>query len=269
MKLGFIGCGVMANAMMGGIIRNGLYKPEDIWGADPFEGSREKTKAANGINVTDSNEEVIKNCDTVFLTIKPQYYESAIASFKDSIRDDQLFISIGAGRTLDYLNQQFGDKKVKVVRVMPNTPAQVGEGMAAACPNQYVTDEEMARALEILRAFGKAEQVPENLFDVVTGVSGSGPAYVFMFIEAMADAGVVGGMQRSMAYEIAAQTVYGAAKMVMETGKHPGELKDMVSSPAGTTIAAVRELELNGFRSAVIEGVNAATEKSIEMQSAK
>lgn len=141
--------------------------------------------------------------------------------------------------------------------------------MAAACPNQYVTDEEMARALEILRAFGKAEQVPENLFDVVTGLSGSGPAYVFMFIEAMADAGVVGGMQRSMAYEFAAQTVYGAAKMVMETGKHPGELKDMVSSPAGTTIAAVRELELNGFRSAVIEGVNAATEKSIEMQSAK
>lgn len=269
MKLGFIGCGVMANAMMGGIIKNGLYKPEDIWGADPFQGSRDKTKAANGINVTDSNVEVVENCETVFLTVKPQYYESVIASIRDAIKEDQLIISIGAGRTLDYIAEQFGDKKVKVVRVMPNTPAQVGAGMAAACPNQYVTEDEMARALEILRAFGKAEQVPESLFDVVTGVSGSGPAYVFMFIEAMADAGVVGGMQRAMAYEFAAQTVYGAAKMVMETGKHPGELKDMVSSPAGTTIAAVRELELNGFRSAVIEGVNAATDKSIEMQSAK
>ncbi len=268
MKLGFIGCGVMANAMMGGIIDAGLYKPEDIWGADPFEGSRAKTKEANGINVTDSNLEVLENCDTVFFTIKPQYYGSMIEGIKDHVREDQLFISIGAGRTLEYLDEAFG-KPVKVVRVMPNTPAQVGEGMSAACPNQYVTEEETQRAVEILSAFGKAEVVPENLFDIVTGVSGSGPAYVFMFIEAMADAAVNGGMQRKQAYTFAAQTVLGAAKMVMETGKQPGELKDMVTSPAGTTIAGVRKLEEGGLRSVVFEGVTAATEKSIAMQSAK
>ena len=134
---------------------------------------------------------------------------------------------------------------------------------------EYVTEEETQRALNILNAFGKAEIMPENLFDIVTGVSGSGPAYVFMFIEAMADAAVNGGMQRKQAYTFAAQTVLGAAKMVLETGKHPGELKDMVSSPAGTTIAGVRELELGGLRTTVIEGVTAATEKSIAMQSAK
>ncbi|MDD6707353.1 MAG: pyrroline-5-carboxylate reductase [Eubacterium pyruvativorans] len=269
MKLGFIGCGVMANAMMGGIIKNGLLKPEEIWGADPFEGSRQKTKEQNGIHVTESNLEVIENCDVVFLTIKPQYYADAIASFRDHVREDQMFISIGAGRTLDYIAEQFENKPVKVVRVMPNTPAQVAEGMSAACPNQYVTEEETQTALTILRAFGKAELMPESLFDVVTGVSGSGPAYVCMFIEAMADAAVLGGMQRSQAYTLAEQTVLGTAKMLMETGLHPGVLKDMVSSPAGTTIAAVRKLEEEGLRRAVIEGVNACTEKSIQMQSAK
>ena len=278
MKLGFIGCGVMANAMMGGIIKAGLYKPEDIWGADPFEGSRQKTKEVNGINVTDSNVEVLENCDTVFLTIKPQYYAGVIEGIKDHVTDKHLFFSIvagcflffsfGTGKTLAYLAVQFG-KPVKTVRVMPNTPAQVGEGMSAACPNEYVTEEETQRALNILNAFGKAEIMPENLFDIVTSVSGSGPAYVFMFIEAMADAAVNGGMLRKQAYTFAAQTVLGAAKMVLETGKHPGELKDMVSSPAGTTIAGVRELELGGLRTTGIEGVTAATEKSIAMQSAK
>lgn len=268
MKLGFIGCGVMANAMMGGIIKAGLYKPEDIWGADPFEGSREKTKAQNGINVTADNKEVLDNCDTIFLTIKPQYFGDVISGIKDDVKPNHLFISIGAGRTLEYLEEQFGEN-VKIVRVMPNTPAQVGEGMAAACPNKNVTEEEAQRAIEILSSFGKAEIMPENLFDIVTGVSGSGPAYVFMFIEALADAAVVGGMPRNKAYTFAAQTVLGSAKMVLETGKHPGELKDMVCSPAGTTIAAVRELEAAGFRTAVIEGVMAATDKSIEMQSAK
>ncbi len=265
MKLGFIGCGVMANAMMGGIIKAGLYAPEDIWGADPFEGSRQKTKEVNGINVTDNNIEVLENCDTVFLTVKPQYIEGVIDGIKDYVTDKNLFVCIAAGITLDYLEEHFGSS-VKAIRVMPNTPAQVGEGMAAACPNKNVTEEEKNRALEILRSFGSAELMPENLFDIVTGVSGSGPAYVFMFIEAMADAAVNGGMQRKQAYVFAAQTVLGAAKMVLETGKHPGELKDMVSSPAGTTIAGVRALEKGNLRSTVIEGVMAATNKSIEMR---
>lgn len=269
MKLGFIGCGVMANAIMGGIIEAGLYRPEAIWGADLFEAGRKRTQETYGIHVTDSNREVLENCDTVFFTIKPQYYAEMIEGIKDQVREDHLLISIGAGRTLAYIEEQFGGKEVKVVRVMPNTPAQVGEGMSAACPNRFVTEEETQRTLEILRAFGKAEVVPESLFDIVTGVSGSGPAYVFLFIEAMADAAVNGGMQRAQAYTFAAQTVLGAAKMVLETGKHPGALKDMVTSPAGTTIAGVRELEAGGLRTTVIEGVTAATEKSIAMQSAK
>ncbi|MBR0373275.1 MAG: pyrroline-5-carboxylate reductase [Mogibacterium sp.] len=266
MKLGFIGTGVMANAMMKGIIEAGLYKPEEIIGADPFEAGRNKTREQNGVNVTADNLEVIEKCDVVFFTIKPQYYAGMIDGIRDHVREDQLFISIGAGRTLSYLKEAFGDKKVKIVRVMPNTPAQVGAGMAAYCPNENVTAEEAAHAGEILSAFGRAEQMPESLFDIVTGVSGSGPAYVFMFIEAMADAAVDGGMNRQQAYKFAAQTVYGAAKMVLETGKHPGELKDMVTSPAGTTIAGVRKLEEKGLRTAVIEGVAAATQKSIDMQ---
>ncbi|MBR0410399.1 MAG: pyrroline-5-carboxylate reductase [Eubacterium sp.] len=268
MKLGFIGCGVMANAMMGGIIKAGLYKPEDIIGGEPSPEGRDKTVRTNGIHVTEDNKKVLDESDYVFFTVKPQYYTEMIAGIKDHIREDHVIISVGAGRTLSYLEEQFG-KPVKTIRIMPNTPAQVGEAMTAVCPNKHVTEEETKKALTILRTFGKAELMPEHLFDIVTGVSGSGPAYVFMFIEALADAAVNGGMPRSAAYTFAAQTVCGSARMVMETGKHPGELKDMVTSPAGTTIAGVRVLEKMGLRSAVIEGVAAATEKSIELQKAK
>ena len=170
-------------------------------------------------------------------------------------------ITIAPGKTLSWLEEQFG-KRVKIVRTMPNTPALVGEGMTAACVNQYVTEEEKAYALKILNAFGKVELVPEHLIDAVVAVSGSAPAYVFMFIEAMADAAVAEGMPRAQAYEFAAQAVYGSAKMVLETGKHPGELKDMVCSPAGTTIEAVRVLEERGFRSAVMEAMRACANVS-------
>ena len=148
---------------------------------------------------------------------------------------------------------------------MPNTPAMVGEGMTAACASESVTSEELDHVKEILSAFGKVEVVTENLMDVVVSVSGSSPAYVFMLIEAMADAAVADGMPRAQAYQFAAQAVYGSAKMVLETGKHPGELKDMVCSPGGTTIEAVRVLEKEGLRSAVIEAMKACTEKSRNM----
>ena len=154
---------------------------------------------------------------------------------------------------------------MKIVRTMPNTPALVGEGMTAACVNPYVTEEEKDYAQKILESFGKVEIVPEHLIDAVVAVSGSSPAYVFMFIEAMADAAVAEGMPRAQAYQFAAQAVYGSAKMVMETGKHPGELKDMVCSPAGTTIEAVRVLEERGFRSAVIEAMKACADVSRNM----
>ena len=151
---------------------------------------------------------------------------------------------------------------MKLVRTMPNTPALVGEGMTAACVNRHVTEEEKAYALRLLSSFGKVRLVPEHLIDAVVAVSGSAPAYVFLFIEAMADAAVAEGMPRAQAYEFAAQAVYGSAKMVMETGKHPGELKDMVCSPGGTTIEAVRVLEEKGFRSAVTEAMRACADVS-------
>lgn len=269
MKLGFIGCGNMANAIMSGIIKDGLIPASEIIGADPTAFGRERTEKENGIRVTDSNIEVVKSAETLFFTIKPQYFHQMISEIRDYVREDQLIISIAAGRTLDYIQSEFGGKKVKVVRLMPNTPAMVGEGMTAACANGAVSKEELDYAVRICSGFGKAEIVPESLFDVVTAVSGSSPAYVFMFIEAMADAAVQGGMPRAQAYIFAAQAVLGSAKMVLDTGKHPGELKDMVTSPAGTTIEAVRVLEEKGFRSAVFECVKACTEKSAEMRKSK
>lgn len=260
MKLGFIGTGNMAGAIMGGIIKNQIFRPEEIIGADISEAGREKTKEAYGIEVTGDNRKAADS-EVLILSVKPQYYADSIAEIKDCVRDDQLIITIAPGKTLAWLEEQFG-KPVKIVRTMPNTPALVGEGMTAACVNQYVTEEEKAYALKILSSFGKVELVPEHLIDAVVAVSGSAPAYVFMFIEAMADAAVAEGMPRAQAYEFAAQAVYGSAKMVLETGKHPGELKDMVCSPAGTTIEAVRVLEEKGLRSAVIEAMRACADVS-------
>lgn len=264
MKLGFIGTGNMAGAIMGGIIKNRIFAPEEIIGADISPAGREKVKELYGINVTDDNCRAAKEAEVLVLSVKPQYYAETIAQIRDEIHDGQIVITIAPGKTLEWLEEQFG-KPVKIVRTMPNTPALVGEGMTAACVNKYVTEEEKAYAVKILQSFGKVEIVPENLIDAVVAVSGSSPAYIFMFIEAMADAAVAEGMPRAQAYQFASQAVYGSAKMVMETGKHPGELKDMVCSPAGTTIEAVRVLEEKGLRSAVMEAMKVCAEMSRKM----
>lgn len=264
MRLGFIGTGNMAGAIMGGIIKNEIFRPEEIIGADISSAGRERVKETYGIHVTADNREAAEKAEVLILSVKPQYYAEAIAEIRDCVSDDQLIITIAPGKTLAWLEEQFG-KPVKIVRTMPNTPALVGEGMTAACVNPYVTEDEKAYTLKILESFGKVEIVPEHLIDAVVAVSGSSPAYVFMFIEAMADAAVAEGMPRAQAYQFAAQAVYGSAKMVMETGKHPGELKDMVCSPAGTTIEAVRVLEECGFRSAVIEAMKACADVSRNM----
>ena len=261
MKLGFIGTGNMAGAIMGGVIAKGLVKPEDVIGADVFAPSREKVQAQYGIKVTADNSEVMANADVVVLSVTPQFFAEVISGIKDSVREGQLFISIAPGKTIEWISQQFG-QEIKLVRVMPNTPALVGEGMSGAVASASCSDEDKALAQSILESFGKVEFVAEKLMDTVTAVSGSSPAYVFMLIEAMADAAVLGGMPRPQAYKFAAQAVLGSAKMVLETGKHPGELKDMVCSPAGTTIEAVRILEDKGFRSAIIEAQKACEEKS-------
>jgi len=259
MKLGFIGTGNMASAIMGGIIKNNVIPAEEIIGADLFAPGRERVQKEYGINVTADNKEVAQKAETIILSVKPQFYESVIADIKDVVTDKQIIITIAPGKTLAWLAEQFG-KDVKIVRTMPNTPAMVGEGMTAATPNEHVTKEELDYACKILSAFGKVEVVAEHMMDAVVAVSGSSPAYVFMFIEAMADAAVAEGMPRAQAYKFAAQAVLGSAKMVLETGKHPGELKDMVCSPAGTTIEAVGVLEEHGFRSAVIDAMKACVD---------
>ena len=261
MKLGFIGTGNMAKAIMGGIIQKQIFRPEEIIGSDVSEKGRERVREQYEIAVTAENREVAEKAEILILSVKPQFYPEVIAEIRECIKPEQLIITIAPGKTLEWLQEQFG-RRVKLVRTMPNTPAMVGEGMTAVCCNEEVTDQELEKVLSILGAFGKAEIVPERLMDVVVSVSGSSPAYVFILIEAMADAAVADGMPRAQAYAFAAQAVYGSAKMVLETGKHPGELKDMVCSPAGTTIEAVRVLEEKGMRSAVIEAMKACTEKS-------
>ena len=246
MKLGFIGCGNMAGAIMGGIIKKEVFKPEEIIGSDVFVPTREKARDTYGIQITDSNLEVVEKSEVIVLAVKPQFYESVITEIKDKVTEDKIIITIAPGKTLAWLEEKFGKK--------------VMEGMTAASPNSYLSEEEVKYACHILESFGKVEVIPERLMDAVVGVSGSSPAYVFILIEAMADAAVSDGMPRAQAYKFAAQAVMGSAKMVLETGKHPGELKDMVCSPAGTTIEAVRVLEGTGFRSSVIEAMKACTD---------
>lgn len=261
MKIGFIGCGNMAKAMISGILKNQLTEKENIIASDISEVSRNASKEQLGINMTGSNLEVVENSDVFVLSVKPQYYETVISEIKDAVSADQIVVTIAPGKTLCWLEEKF-EKEVKLVRCMPNTPALVGEGMTAVTPNHYVSKEELAQVITILNSFSKTEVIGEHLMDAVVSVSGSSPAYVYMMIEAMADAAVADGMARDMAYKFAAQAVYGSAKMVLESGKHPGELKDMVCSPAGTTIEAVRTLEKEGFRSSIMEAMRVCTAKA-------
>ena len=264
MKIGFVGCGNMASAMIEGILRKGLCAREEIIASNRTEEGNKRSQERLGICVTRDNCKVVKEANTIVIAVKPQYYEEVIKEIRDLVTGKHVIISIAPGKTLAWLEEKFG-KPVKIVRTMPNTPALVGEGMTGACANSYVKEVELAGVQAILSSFVKYEMVPESLMDVVVSVSGSSPAYVFMFIEAMADAAVADGMPRAQAYEFAAQAVLGSAKMVLETGKHPGELKDMVCSPGGTTIEAVRQLEKSGFRSSVIEAMKACAAISRKM----
>ena len=213
------------------------------------------------INTTTDSSEVVKGSDIIIVAVKPNVYDIVLNSINEFIDSNKIIVTIAAGKTIESIEVVIGCDK-KIIRTMPNTPALVNEGMSCLCKNKNVSDEELNLVKDIFTSFGKAEIVPEYLVDSVIGVSGSAPAYVFMFIEAMADAAVLSGMPRAQAYTFAAQAVMGSAKMVLETGKHPGELKDMVCSPGGTTIEAVKTLEEEGFRSAVIKAIDKCIEKS-------
>ena len=263
-KIGFIGAGNMAKAMIGGIVKSSLVDANKVTASDLNENALENAKKEYGINVTTDSKEVVKNSDIVVVAVKPNVYDIVLEGVKDLISDEKIIVTIAAGKTIESIENVIGKDK-KVIRTMPNTPALVNEGMSAICKNKNITDEELNIVKNIFNSFGKAEVVNEYLIDSVIGASGSAPAYVFMFIEAMADAAVLAGMPRNQAYTFAAQAVMGSAKMVLETGKHPGELKDMVCSPGGTTIEAVKTLEEEGFRSAVIKAIGDCIEKSKEM----
>lgn len=252
--IGFIGCGNMGSAMIGGITGSGLVPASKVIASAHTSATVEKIKDQFGIRTTLDNQTVAKEADILFLAVKPYLYAEVIKEIKDVVSEDAVIVAIAAGQSIEKIEGCFGHP-VKLVRSMPNTPAMVLEAMSALTPNANVTQEELDIIISIFNSFGKCEVVPETLMDAVTGVSGSSPAYVYMFIEAMADAAVWDGMPRAQAYKFAAQSVLGAAKMVLETGKHPGELKDMVCSPAGTTIQAVRVLEERGMRSSVIEAM--------------
>ena len=264
-RIGFVGCGNMGKAMLQGIINSNILNKEDIIVSTRSKESKENIEGKFGVKVTLDNKEVAKNSNIIFIAVKPNMYASVIEEIKDFIDTNDIVISIAAGITIENM-ENFLTKEHKIVRTMPNTPALVGEGMTAICPNSKINEEDLIICEEILKTFGNYEFIEEKDFDAFIALCGSSPAYVFMFIEAMADAGVKLGIPRTKAYKMAEQSILGSAKLALETGLHPGELKDMVCSPGGTTIEAVIELENQGFRNSVIKAMEKCADKSKEMQ---
>ncbi len=260
MKIAFIGGGNMAGAILEGVLSAKLCKKEELVVCDKSAVALQKFESIQ----TDTENIAALSCDYVVLAVKPAILPVVLKEIADSGKDisKTVFISIVAGASVSSIRDILGEN-AKVVRVMPNTPATVLAGMTVvAAREENVTEEEFRGALSVFDAVGKTEVLPESMLNSVIGISGSSPAYVFMMIEAMADAGVKDGLARDVAYRLAAQSILGSAKMVLESGKHPGELKDMVCSPKGTTIEAVAELEKRGFRAALIEAIKACNDKA-------
>jgi len=263
MKLTFIGCGNMGQAMLKGILGSEKLRGTEIIATARSRETLARLEKDYGIHTTEDNKKAASWGDIVILAVKPQMYEAVLGEIKEELKD-KLIVSIAAGKSLRQLEELLGTDK-KLIRAMPNTPAMVLEGITALCPNKNIEEEELNTIEDIFSAFGKTEVIEEKQMDAFIGICGSSPAYVFMFIEALADGAVKEGLPRAKAYRMAAQAVLGSAKLVLESGKHPGELKDMVCSPGGTTIEAVAALEEYGFRSSVIKAVERCSEKSRTM----
>ncbi|WP_338827835.1 pyrroline-5-carboxylate reductase [Neomoorella thermoacetica] len=261
-KIGFLGAGAMAEALIRGIIQARLVQPERIWAYDIRAARLKELKQRFGLVAAASREELAAAADIIILAVKPQNVEAALTGLQ--VKGDKLVISIIAGVTLSRLAGYLGD--VPLVRVVPNTPALVGAGVSALAAGARVGQEDLEKALAIFRSVGEAMVLPEEQLNAVTGLSGSGPAYVYMIIEALADGGVRQGLARPVALELAARTLLGGAQMVLATGEHPGVLKDRVTSPAGTTIAGLAVLEDRGVRGALIRAVEAATLRAGELE---
>ena len=258
---GFLGAGRMATALAGGMVQADLVKCRQLVASDVVSRTLKAFTKATGGKVLKSNSEVLRKADVVIIAVKPHQVMHLLSTLSSEAKSHHLFISIAAGVTLEQLEEVLGGK-VRVIRVMPNTPALVGEGAAGFARGQRATAGDAKLAAQMLGAVGLAVEVPERLINAVTGLSGSGPAYGFQIIEALSDGGVAVGLPRELATQLAAQTMLGAAKMVLETGEHPGTLKDMVTSPGGTTIEGLHELEAAGLRNGLMNAVRAASDKA-------
>jgi pyrroline-5-carboxylate reductase len=263
-SVGFLGAGKMATALARGWLAAGLVTPEKVLASDPSVQSQQSFRSATGLRTVDKSDEVVASSDLLVLAVKPQSMVELLEEIRGSVTERHLIVSIAAGVTLGQLDQALGNDR-RLVRVMPNTPCLIGASASGYSPGEQATAEDIALIDRLLNAVGKAFRLPESLLDAVTGLSGSGPAFVFTVIEALSDGGVRVGLPRDIATALAAQTVYGAARMVLETGLHLGVLKDMVTSPGGTTIAGLHALERGNLRAALMDAVQAATCRSTEL----
>ena len=262
--IGFIGAGQMATALAKGFIAAGTAYTEKIVACDVYQVAAEKFVEQTGSRIVSNAAEVALNSNAVFLAVKPQQISTLLPNLRDHLKPDQLVISIAAGISLTTLTAGLGPNQ-PIIRVMPNTPCLVSSGASAFSRGDKATDQHAALVQTLLSNVGLAVEVPEKLLDAVTGLSGSGPAYVYQIIEALSDGGVRMGLTREIATKLAAQTVLGAAQMVLETGQHPGMLKDAVTSPGGTTIAGLHALERGGLRGTLMNAVEAATIRAREL----
>lgn len=263
-EIGFIGVGAMGGALCRGVVKSKIASSDSVWTSDPRAEVCEAIREEIGARIARNNTELVANCDCILLAVKPYLVESVLKPIAEVFNPSKTLISIAAGVNIDRLESLL-PSGVPVIRCMPNTPALVGAGITAICGGSSAKEGHLRLAHEIFSAAGLALEVEERLMDAVTGLSGSGPAYVYLFIEALTAGGVKAGLPRDVALKLAAQTTLGAAKMVMETGKHPAELKDMVTTPGGTTISGLAELERGNLRIACMNAVEAAAKRSSDL----
>jgi pyrroline-5-carboxylate reductase len=263
-RIGFLGAGKMATALARGWLAAGLLTPDRARASDPLPHAREAFRQQTGVHAGHDNRQVVADSRLLVLAVKPQNVREVLEEVGPTLTPEHCLVSIAAGVTLRQLAEGLG-RPCRLVRVMPNTPCLIGASASAYCPGETANEEDIRLVERLLGAVGRAVRVPEKLLDAVTGLSGSGPAFVYVIIEALSDGGVRVGLPRDVATLLAAQTVLGSARMVLETGLHPGALKDNVASPGGTTIAGLHALERGGLRAALMDAVEAAARRSAEL----
>ena len=262
--IGFLGAGNMAEAIARGLLSTGLLEPGQIVASGPRRDRLSELAERYGFSTTTNNLELVRQCDVIVVAVKPQILAKVIREIAEDITDDKLVISVAAGIPIRAIESKLR-AGVRVIRAMPNTPALVNAGATAIAPGEHASADDLALAKTIFDAVGITVTLDESQLDAVTGLSGSGPAYIFLILEAMADAGVKVGLSRRTAQRLAAQTVMGSAKLLLDTDGHPGQLKDMVTSPGGTAIAGLHTLEEGGLRTTLINAVESATARAREL----